>query len=198
MKYFSTILSIIALVSVGILFYLWKAQTHVLDRVERETRHGGGSSSSFKIGYFDLDTLEAHYDYFKDAQNAARADELAKNQELQQMELVHQKKIQEWRKRGNTMTQAELEDAQQQDNAMQRDYQARRDTFQQELLKKTEDMQTKIRKSIEEYVREYNKDRTYSFIFAYDPTTFIFYRDTLYNITSDLLTGLNAAYKKKN
>ena len=82
--------------------------------------------------------------------------------------------------------------------AMQQNLQSRKDALQQDLYKKTEDMRTSIRKTIEEYVKDYNKQRTYAFIFAYDPSSYIYYRDTIYNITSDLLDGLNASYKKKN
>ena len=47
------------------------------------------------------------------------------------------------------------------------------------------------------YLKDYNKQRNYSYIFAYDPSSFIYNKDTIYNITYDLIQGLNAAYKKE-
>ncbi len=196
MKYSSTIISLVALVSVGILAIVLVNQAGQLKKISSEEKKV--APSSFRIGYFDMDTLEAHYDYFKDAQGIAKTKEAAMNSELTGMESTYQKKIQEWRAKGNTMTQAESEQAQQEYQAMQQNMQSRKDALQQELYKKTEDMRTSIRKTIEEYVKEFNKQRTYAFIFAYDPSSYIYYRDTIYNITSDLLDGLNAAYKKKN
>lgn len=196
MKHISTIISVVALALVGVLFIMLFNQDRQLKKISSEEKKV--SPSSFRIGYFDMDTLEAHYDYFKDAQNVAKAKESAMNTELTSMESTYQKKIQEWRQKGNTMTQAESEQAQQEYQAMQQNLQSRKDALQQELFKKTEDLKTSIRKTIEEYVKDYNKQRTYSFIFAYDPSSFIYYRDTIYNITADLLDGLNAAYKKKN
>ena len=196
MKNISTIISVIALALVGVLFFLLHSQSGQLKKIESQAKMG--TPSTFRIGYFDMDTLEAHYDYFKDAQSVAKTKENAMNTELSGMEATYQKKIQEWRQKGNAMTQAESEQAQQEYQAMQQNLQSRKDALQQELFKKTEDLKTSIRKTIEEYVKDYNKQRTYSFIFAYDPSSFIYYRDTIYNITSDLLDGLNAAYKKKN
>ena len=196
MKHISTIISVIALALVGVLFIMLVNQDRQLKKISSEEKKV--SPSSFRIGYFDMDTLEAHYDYFKDAQSVAKAKESAMNSELTGMESTYQKKIQEWRQKGNTMTQAESEQAQQEYQSMQQNLQSRKDALQQELFKKTEDLKTSIRKTIEEYVKDYNKQRTYSFIFAYDPSSFIYYRDTVYNITADLLDGLNAAYKKKN
>jgi outer membrane protein len=196
MKHTSTIISLVALASVGILAIVLVNQAGQLKKISSEEKKV--APSSFRIGYFDMDTLEAHYDYFKDAQGIAKTKEAAMNSELTGMESTYQKKIQEWRAKGNTMTQAESEQAQQEYQAMQQNMQSRKDALQQELYKKTEDMRTSIRKTIEEYVKEFNKQRTYAFIFAYDPSSYIYYRDTIYNITADLLDGLNAAYKKKN
>jgi outer membrane protein len=196
MKSISTIISLVALVAVGILAFVLFNQEGQLKRISSDAKKV--APSSFRIGYFDMDTLEAHYDYFKDAQSVAKTKESAMNTELTNMESAYQKKIQEWRQKGNNMTQAESEQAQQEYQGMQQTLQNRKDALQQELYKKTEDMRTSIRKTIEEYVKDYNKQRTYAFIFAYDPGSYIYYRDTIYNITADLLDGLNAAYKKKN
>jgi outer membrane protein len=196
MKYTSTIISLVALVSVGILAIVLFNQAGQLKKISSDEKMV--APSSFRIGYFDMDTLEAHYDYFKDAQTTAKAKEAAMNSELSGMESSYQKKIQEWRQKGTNMTQAESEQAQQEYQSMQQNLQSRKDALQQALYKTTEDMRTSIRKTIEEYVKEFNKQRTYAFVFAYDPSSYIYYRDTIYNITSDLVVGLNAAYKKKN
>lgn len=196
MKYSSTIISLVALVAVVLLAIVLFNQDGQLKKISSDEKRV--APSSFRIGYFDMDTLEAHYDYFKDAQSTAKAKEAAMNTELSGMESSYQKKIQEWRQKGNNMTQAESEQAQQEYQTMQQSLQSRKDALQQALYKTTEDMRTSIRKTIEEYVKEFNKQRTYAFIFAYDPSTNIYYRDTIYNITPDLLEGLNAAYKKKN
>ncbi len=40
------------------------------------------SASTFRIGYFEMDSLEAHYNYFKDAEAQAKSKEVAMNNEV--------------------------------------------------------------------------------------------------------------------
>ena len=196
MKYISTILSVIALGLIGVLFFQQSHHTEQLKRINDEKKASG---NGFKIAYFDMDTLESHYEYFKDAQAQIKAAENNMNMELSSLDRTNQKKVEAWRQKGNTMTPAETEQAQQEYQAMQQAFQSRKTALEQDLYKQTEDKKTTIRKKIEDYIKEYNtKQKSYSFIFAYDPSSFIYYKDTLYNITPDLLDGLNTAYKKKN
>jgi len=196
MKHISTILSVIALGLVGVLFYLHSDQDRQIKKASSADIKA--PVSAFRIAYFDMDSLEAHYDYFKDALAQAKTKESAMNNELSSMEKSYQKKIAEWQQKGANMTQAESQQAQQEYGIMQQNFQSRKEALQQELYKNTEDLKSKIRKKIEEYVKEYNKEKNFSFIFAYDPSSFIYYKDTVYNITPNLLEGLNASYKMKN
>ncbi len=79
---------------------------------------------------------------------------------------------------------------------MQQRFAARKQELEQALYKDEEDMRTNIRKKVEEYLKDYNKQKQYSYIIAYDGNSFIYNRDTVYNITNELVEGLNAAYKK--
>jgi outer membrane protein len=194
MKNISTILSVLGLLLIAVLFYLFFNHTDQLKKLTAKEEKNTGSN--FRIAYFDIDSLEAHYNYFKDALGQVKAKENAMNAELSSMEKGYQKKIAEWQQRGNTMTQAESEQAQQEYGTMQQNYQSRKQTLQEELFKHNEDVKSDIKKKIEDFLKDYNKQRNFSFIFAYESNSFIYYRDTTYNITQDLIDGLNAGYKK--
>jgi outer membrane protein len=194
MKYISTILSVIALGLIVVLFITQKQQLQDLQKhVAGEKRDQG---SGFKIAYFDMDSLEAHYDGFKDAQTVVKTKENDMNMELARMDRDNQKKIQGWREKGNTMSQAEGEHAQQEYQQMQQQFASRKQELEQSLYKSTEDLKTKIRVSIEGFLKDYNKVKNYSYIIEYDPNSFVYTKDTVYNITGDLIDGLNAGYKK--
>jgi outer membrane protein len=66
----------------------------------------------------------------------------------------------------------------------------------QEYQKYYVSKQTDIITLIKNYCKEFNKDRRYSYIIAREPGLF-YYSDTAFNITPELLKGLNAAYPKK-
>ena len=194
MKYISTVLSIIALGLIVVLFITQKQQLQDMKKhVEGEKRDQG---SGFKVAYFDMDSLEAHYDGFKDAQEKVKTQTDAMNQELSSMDRSNQKKIEGWRQKQSTMTQSEGEQAQQDYARMQQEFASRKQELEQALYKSTEDLKTNIRKSIEGYLKDYNKQKSYSYIIEYDPNSFIYSKDTVYNITADLVAGLNATYKK--
>ena len=53
-----------------------------------------------------------------------------------------------------------------------------------------------MKKKIEDFLTEYNKDKNYSYIVSYEQGLF-YYKDTAYNITDDVIKGLNEQYKNK-
>jgi outer membrane protein len=196
MKYISTVLSIIALGLIVIVFVTQRRQGEQLKQHSEGEKKTSGSG--FRIAYFDMDSLEAHYDYFKDAQAQVKTKENAMTLELSSLDRANQKKVEGWRQKGNTMTQAEGEQAQQEYQAMQQNFQSRKQALEQELYKSTEDLKANIRRKIEDFLKDYNKQKNFSYIIQYDASSFIYNKDSTYNITDDVVNGLNAAYKKKN
>lgn len=196
MKYISTVLSVIALGLIVVLFVTQRRQG------EQLKQHSDGekktSGSGFRIAYFDMDSLEAHYNYFKDAQAEVKTKESAMTLELSGLDRANQKKVEAWRQKGNTMTQAEGEQAQQEYQAMQQNFQSRKQALEQELYKSTEDLKANIRRKIEDFLKDYNKQKNFSYIIQYDASSFIYNKDSTYNITDEVVNGLNATYKKKN
>ena len=195
MKYISIVLSVIALGLIAVLFSTQSRQAQQFKQHTEGERKMAGSG--FKIAYFDMDSLEAHYDFFKDAQTQVKAKESTMQMELSSLDRANQKKVEAWRQKGNTMTPAEQEQAQQEYQQMQQTFASRKQALEQDVYKYTEDLKTNIRRKIEDYLKEYNKQKNYSYIIAYDPSSFVYSKDTSYNITGDLVEGLNSAYKKK-
>ncbi|HXD77249.1 MAG TPA: OmpH family outer membrane protein [Puia sp.] len=193
MKYLSTILSLVALGLIGVLFL---AQRRQLDQLKKHVDEEKTAGSGFKIAYFDLDTLQAHYDYMADVKKEAADRENQMNEELSNKDRQIRQRIQEWQSKGNSMTQSENEQAQREYQDMQTKFASRKQELEQGLYKFEEEQRNKIRKTIEEFIRDYNKQKNYSYIFAYDANSFIYNKDTLFNITKDLLEGLNAQYRR--
>lgn len=195
MKHLATILSVLALALVGVLFYLHFNQQEKFNQISGNTVTR--DSASFRIAYFDIDSLQTHYEYFKDVSNQIKAKENAMTTELSGMQNNFQKKMREWQQRGPNMSQSEGEAAQREYAQMQQRYEQRQMSLEQDLQKQKLDMMTDIRKKIEDYLREYNRDKGYAFILSYEPGFMLYYKDSIYDITSDVIAGLNSTYKKK-
>lgn len=201
MKQLSIALNVLLLILVGILFYLHfqgnsKPAMKEVPATGRNVISGNSVTPSSKIGYFEMDSLQANYNYFKDALNHLKEKERVMNTELNSMEKEYQRKVNEWQKKGAAMSQAEADAAQRENAQLQQAYQVRKQTLEESFGKQSMDFKKDIKKKIENYLKEYNQDKNYSYILSYEPD-FIFLRDTTCNITPDLVKGLNAEYKKK-
>jgi outer membrane protein len=195
MKSISTILSILALALIAVLFYLQfthvEKPQHVTSTTDKKT------NGSFKIAYFDIDSLQEHYAYYKDVLSEIKKKETSMNAELNDMTAKYQKKIREWQEKGNNMSQSEGEQAQREYNMMQQRYQERKSELEQSLQKQQVDGMQELRKQVEIFLKDYNQTKGFAYILSYEPGFIIYYKDSAYNITGDLIQGLNAQYKDK-
>ena len=91
------------------------------------------------------------------------------------------------------MSQQEQESAMQEMNKMQQDLQARKQSIDNDLYNYNSKMKEDILNRIQSFLKVYNKDGKYSYIFSYEPG-FMFYKDSTLNITPDVITGLNELY----
>jgi outer membrane protein len=198
MKQLSLILSIVAIGLAGTaLFMRSKDKAPAKQVVGAPAGSDAQGTTVFKIAYFELDSLQNNYQYFKDALNTLKTKEESMNNELASLEKSYQKKITEWQQKGNNMSQAEAESANREYQQMQQNFQARKQQLGQNINDQMSETQKKIRARLEAYLKDYNKGKNYAYIFSDFPEG-IFYKDTVYNITNDLIKGLNESYKKQD
>jgi outer membrane protein len=158
---------------------------------------GDSVISDFRIAYFDLDSVTNSFSMIKDVKSELSREEERMSSELARLEKGMREKIngyKEQAKSGMTPVQSELanQDVMQMQTTME-DKRAELDQRYRNLyMQRMQDVKSKI----EQYLKDYNKSKGYSYIFGYEPG-FIYYRDSMYNITSDLIKGLNGLYIKK-
>lgn len=155
------------------------------------------STRTLKIAYVDLDSIQEKYEFYK-----AKMAEFEKKKETADRQLNGSfQRIEGERaafaQRGNSITQAEYE-------AFQRDYTRKMQNLeeqkrlmegqiQEEGIRTMED----LRKRINDFLTEFNKKQGYSYIFSHSSAmNVMFYKDTTYNITNEVVEGLNEAYRK--
>jgi outer membrane protein len=153
--------------------------------------------ASFKIAYFDPDSLQVHYDYCRLGLDKIKADEKSMNIQLGDLMNKNQQRIREWQEKGTNMTQKEGEQAKVEYNNMQDEFEKTKKSLEQNLQKQQMDLMTSVRKKIEDYLKDYGKEHGFSYIISYEPA-FMYYKDSVYDITNDLINALNAADNKKD
>ena len=195
MKQLSTILSVLALIGVAILFYLHFAGNKPAPRTVAKTGTTQQQNRDFRIAYFDIDSLQEKYEYFKDVSGDVRNKEANMTSQLNALQDTYQRRLKQLQEKGPTMTQAEGEAAQREVAQMQQKYQQRQISLEQDLKKQQVDLMNNVRTKIENDLKEYNKDKGYAFILSYEPGFMLYYRDSVYDITNDVISGLNAQYE---
>ena len=195
MKNFTLGLNILLVIAVAVLFYFHFStckKTSSSCNSAAIAKHGSG----FKIAYFDMDSLQGNFDYYKQVAKELGSSEQQKRGYLTAKKNAYVAKVKEYQSKGQSMSQAEMAQAQQDIASRERDYQqdeqAKSQEMQEESFKKLQD----VKKKIESYLKEYNKDKTYSFIIS-SSADLLYYKDSAYNITNDLIKGLNEQYKNK-
>jgi|SRR5882724_5217626 len=194
MNKFSTILIAFAFVLIGLLFYLHFTHVEELKKVSVVAEKN--AHTSFKIAYFDPDSLQVHYDYCRETFDKIKADEKSMNIQLGELMNKNQQRIREWQEKGTNMSQKEGEQAKVEYNNMQDEFEKTKKSLEQSLQKQQMDLMTTVRNKIEAYLKAYGREHGYSYIISYEPA-FMYYKDSVYDITNDIVTGLNADYKRE-
>jgi outer membrane protein len=157
------------------------------------------AQGKFRMAYFEMDSVASSFEMVKElkAEMAKKEDEinnemdrLGKN--LQQRYNFFQKKAQD-----GTLTQTESDAASQEMKTLDEQMKNRRLQLDQEYNDFTVRRQNDIKLKIEDFFKKYNQQKKYSYIVSYEQGLFYF-KDTAYNITADVVKGLNEMYKVKN
>lgn len=195
MKNVLLIINIVLICLVGYLYYLHfnaakKPEMH-LSHINR----GSELIESSKVAYIDLDSLQNNYTYYKKIKADFERKQSAANEEIGGMQKKYQTRAMQLQQKGSTMNQQEQEAAMQEINKMQQDLQARKQEIDNDLYNYNSKMKEDILTRIQNFLKDYNKDGKYSYIFSYEPG-FMFYKDSTLNITPDVIAGLNSLYSE--
>ncbi|MBC7652747.1 MAG: OmpH family outer membrane protein [Deinococcales bacterium] len=194
MKNFTLGLNVVLAIAIAVLFYLHFSSTK--KKIPNTTPATQTNNNNFKIAYFESDSLETGFEYYKQISKELGASEQQKRNELLAQRNAFVEKVKEYQAKGQSMTQMEAAKANQDVEERQKQIQANEQTKSQEIqderFKKLQD----VKKKIEEYLKEYNKNNTFSFILS-SSSDLMYYKDSTYDITKDLIKGLNEKYSKK-
>ena len=150
----------------------------------------------FRIAYFIMDSVAAHFGLVKQVKDELSNKEDAITAELDQMNKNIQNKYVYYQNKAQagTLTQAESDAAGKELKKLDDDMKARQKKLDQDYFDLRTRKETEIKDKIEAFCKEFNKKYNFNYIVSYEQGLF-FYKDTTYNITKELIKGLNEKYK---
>ncbi|OSZ77347.1 hypothetical protein CAP36_13175 [Chitinophagaceae bacterium IBVUCB2] len=156
------------------------------------------SNGQFKIAYFEMDSVAANFDMVKEVKDELSKKEQAINQEVDRLTKNLQQKFNYYQNQAQSgsLTEAQSQVASEEMKKLDEQLKLRKQQLDQEysdfMVRRQNDIKTKI----EGFLKEYNQTKDYSYIVSYEQGLF-YYRDTAYNITADVVKGLNELHKPK-
>ena len=184
------------MVAVAVLFYLHFSSGKTANLKTSSVKPLTKSETECRIAYFEMDSIENSFTVVKDVKNELGREEDRINNEMASLEKKYRDKIAQYQSQASTMTQVQSEmanrDVLQMQETMKGKKQELDSRYQDLYMRKMRDVKSKI----EDFLKEYNNQKGFSYIVAYEPGLF-YYKDTAYNITPDVIKGLNKRYENK-
>ncbi len=165
-------------------------------KVDEKTQAHATQSGSVKIAYVEVDSIMSQYKFCKEyslilqkkSQNIENT-LAAKQNSLQAAAAKFQQDVQ-----NNKYTQQQAEAVQANLQKQGADLQALQQRLGADFQNETNTFNKALRDSIQHYLAAYNKDKKYGLILSKAGDN-ILYADKAYDITNEVIAGLNKAYK---
>ena len=156
------------------------------------------SGECAKIAYVEVDSIMTQYKFCKEYSkilepkgNDIQKTLATKQQQLQAAAANFQQKIQQ-----NAYTREQAEAIQAGLQKQNNDLQVLNQRLSAEFQTETDNFNKALHDSLQHYLAFYNKDKKYSLIFSKQGDNLL-YADKAYDITNEVVAGLNKAYKGK-
>ncbi len=171
--------------------------TQCQNKPQSESIPTAGTTQSIKIAYVEVDSLLTSYTYWNDLNEAMiskeeniRATINDKAKKLDQAMQLFQHKL----KNNAFLTRERAEQENKRLLKQQKDLQQLQQRLQADLIKEQQENNRQLRDSINAFIEEYNKKAGFDFIFTNTGYDNMLYANKAYNITGEIIKGLNERY----
>ncbi len=166
-------------------------------KMDEQPSAAAGSTDGIKIAYVEVDSLMTQYDFAKDYSVTLQRKSTNARNTLTQKGNQLQAAVDNFQKKLNNNGFTSREQAESQQAAIQRqqrDLQALQARLEGELANETQQFNEALRDSLNNFLTQYNKSKKYDIILSRAGDN-ILYANTKYDITQDVINGLNKRYK---
>jgi len=189
------VLLIVNIVLLAALAYLYYAFFNHKDSATKITQPTV-SKTSFKIAYFDMDTLEKYYVLAKETRDYLKSKNDAMENKLNNIREQYQAKVNDYNKRGASLSQTEQSQMQEELQRLDGYYSQQQQTLSQDFQGEYMQKMVDLKNNIENFLKGYSVQKGYEYIFSTSSDdNVIYYKDSVRNITTDIVDQLNKNYK---
>lgn len=162
------------------------------------TNSNVGKSKNASIAFVELDSLNEKIGFIKDRRKELEIEQKAIEMQWQNSYKGLENRKNEFIKRGNSITQQEAEKFQNELLQQQQQIDQRKQSLTQKLSEKSYKFMDDIQKKLKDFLNEYNKSKNYQYILTTGTgLDYMLYKDSAFNITKDVITGMNTLMPNK-
>lgn len=197
MKNLNLIINIALALALGVLFVLYFSLRNQVKQIESQPV--ALKSGPSNIVYINIDSLYAKYDMYIDMEAKMKEKQRKMEDELAYKKSNYEKSVMDYQDKAKKglLLRSEAEKIEQQLMYEQQNLYKISNDMQTQLAEETQRENRKLIYTIVDYLKEYNKNGYYQYIFSYAfGSNLLFANDSL-NITSYVLKGLNEQYSKE-
>jgi outer membrane protein len=154
------------------------------------------TAQGFRIAYFEMDSIENSFQMVKDVQAEISRKEKDYNNDLARLDYTYKTRYEGYQAKAATMSKEDYEKAKIDLKQLEDQLKGEKQRYDQDYQEFVMHRQLDLKSTIADFLKEYNKSKKYSYIIVYERDLF-YYKDTAYNITSEVLRGLNERYRNR-
>ena len=162
------------------------------------TSNNIGTFKASSIAFVELDSLNEKISFIKDGRKEMENEQKAIENEWQNGYRGLENRKNQFLKRGNSITQQEAEKFQGQLLQQQQEIDQKKQGLTQKLSEKSYKFMDDIQKKLKDFLNEYNKTKKYQYILTTGTgLDYMLYKDSTFNITADVIQGMNKLMSTK-
>ncbi len=156
-----------------------------------------GSKGELRVAYVNWDTLMNEYQYVEDMLSELEKQKISMRKELEGKMRNLEQEYKKLKEESAYMTQSELKKAQKRMQRKQRKLKKEQRGLQGKLARKRQKMLKRFFDNVNEFLEDYNKKNKLDLILRYQRGGDVLFAKRGFNITDQVLEGLNKKYEKE-
>ncbi|MBL7871128.1 MAG: OmpH family outer membrane protein [Cyclobacteriaceae bacterium] len=191
MKNLSVTLSSLALVAVGVLYFL-----HFSSKGSSTSSSEVARPGDFQIAYINSDSVLKHYEFVKINMEKLEAKGKKLDQDLQNRAQSLQNDITAYQRNYGNMTIGQAKAVEEDLGKKRQNLELYQRGLEQDLMTEQSTITEELYKKITAYLKDYAEQKQLQVVLKYNPGSDLLYGSASIDITNEVIAGLNEIYKK--
>ncbi len=195
MKQVSIIINVILAIGLAVLYYF-----HFSSAPSKATQEDGstGLQGDLQIAFINADTVLKYYDYFKVNREKLEAKGKQMDTDFRNRAQGLQREITQYQNTVGNLTIGQARALEEDLTKKQQNLRVYQESLAQELANEEGKLNQELYQRVTAFLKEYGAKNGIQAVLKYDPSSDLLFGDASLDITQDVITGLNEAYKNGN